>query len=61
MLPVLHTQQAVNNSVSYVAEHDCNALAIGLLRNAPRPLFETNADSDIRSAFFKLVVTFKAF
>ena len=48
MLPVLHTQQAADNSVSYVAEHDCNALAIGLLRNAPRPLFETNADSDIR-------------
>jgi hypothetical protein len=38
MLPVLHTQQAADNSVSYVAEHDCNAPAIARFRSAPRPL-----------------------
>ena len=39
MLPFLQTQQAADNLVNYVAKHNCNALAIGLFRMEPRPLF----------------------
>ncbi len=41
MLPVVHTQQAVDSlryhSVSCVAEHDCITLATGLPLRPPRP------------------------